>query len=832
MTPERWQQIKGLLGQALGRQRNERAAFLDAECASDPELLAEIQSLLSEQELIQSGFLEVPPALEQVSVNDVGSLPRRAWSAGKMVAERFQLIRMLGEGGMGEVWLCEQTAPVKRHVALKIVRFGNYSNISLQRFMLERQALASMEHPLIAKVFEAGTTAEGQPYLAMEYVPGIPVTAYCDEKKLATESRLKLLADVCEAVQHAHQKAIIHRDLKPSNILVVEIDGKAVPRVIDFGIAKFTADRSGDGSGPGNSLSVFGGVMGTPGYISPEQADPNNRDIDTRTDVYSLGVVLYELLTGTLPIDPTGWRDKPFDEVLRGLREDDPQRPSARVSTQRDALGAIAQKRDTESKRLLSLLRGDLDSITMKALEKDRNRRYATPLDLHADIQRYLEHRPVKARPVSAGYRLRKFVRRNRVVIAVAAAIVVVLAVAATISIREGIRANREAAVAGAVNDFLQNDLLAQASASSQSGASPDPDLKVRTALDRAAERIEGKFANQPEVEASVRDTMGSTYEDLGLYAEARQQLERALELQRSILGPEDPRTLKTMARLGRIAFYQGKYTESEALESQALEAQRRVLGPEHPETLASMSNLGRDYDDEGKYAQAETLETQTLEIRKRVLGPEHPDTLRSMSNLALVYEDEHKYAQAEALDVQTLETRKRILGPQHPDTLTSMSNLALLYDEEGKDAQAELLNSQTLEILKRVLGPEHHNTLKSMNNLATIYFHEGRWAQAEILFTQTLEIEKRVLGPESPDTAVSVYNLSCAAARRGDKERAIALLRQAVDHGLFPYVDLAIDQDPDLESLHGDPRFAALVSHAKEVAEEKQKAGSVQESR
>ncbi len=748
---------------------------------------------------------------------------------------------MLGEGGMGEVWLCEQTAPVKRQVALKVVRFGNYSNISLQRFMLERQALASMEHPLIAKVFEGGTTVEGQPYLVMEYVPGIPITAYCDERKLATESRLKLFAGVCEAVQHAHQKAIIHRDLKPSNILVIEIEGKPVPRVIDFGIAKVIVDQTGDGFALNNSLSMFGGVMGTPGYISPEQADPNNRDIDTRTDVYSLGVILYELLTGTLPLDPTGWRNKPFDEVLRSLREDDPQRPSARLNTQPNTLATIAENRDTESQKLVSLLRGDLDSITMMALEKDRNRRYATPLELSADIQRYLDHRPVRARPVSASYRLQKYVRRNRIALAVAATIVLVLVAATVVSIRQSIRANREAAVAEreaavaeAVNDFLQNDLLAQAGASAQSelNSKPDPHLEVRTALDRAAERIAGKFAQQPEVEASIRDTVGWTYMDLGLYAEAKQQLERALELHRRIFGLGNTRTLRSMSRAGFAAYLQGNYRDAEAYESQALEGLRRLLGSEQSDTLQSMDYLALVYNAEGKYAQAEPLDIQLVEIRKRLLGPEHPDTLLATDHLALVYNREGKPAQAEAPDVQILEIQKRVKGPEHPDTLKSMSNLALLYTDEGKYPQAEALNIQTLEIMKRVLGPDHPSTLQSMSHLAVVYLLENKFAQAEELFNQTIELQKRVLGPESPWTALSVYNLGCLAARRGDKGRAIALLRQSVDHGLPPRVDLRIERETDFVSLHGDPRFTALLAHARQIAEAKQNSTAAQTSK
>ena len=286
----------------------------------------------------------------------------------------YRLIRKLGEGGMGQVWLAEQSAPVKRQVALKIIKAGRYDDSALLRFDVERQTLAIMDHPAIAKVFDAGSTPEGQPYFVMEYVPGFPITTYCDQKHLSVQERLALFIKVCEGVQHAHQKAIMHRDLKPSNILVVEVDGKPMPRIIDFGIAKAISQQGEDET----LVTRAGGMVGTPGYMSPEQADPTVPDVDTRTDVYSLGVVLYELLTGVLPFDARQWQTKPFHEMLRQLHEEDPPSPSTRISGDSTSTTA-AQRRNTDPRQLASLLRGDLDWITLKALEKDRARRYGTP---------------------------------------------------------------------------------------------------------------------------------------------------------------------------------------------------------------------------------------------------------------------------------------------------------------------------------------------------------------------------------------------------------------------------------------------------------------------
>ncbi len=702
-----------------------------------------------------------------------------AEAAGTVIG-RYRLLQKIGEGGMGEVWLAEQKEPVRRRVALKLIKSGMNTREVMARFESERQALALMDHPAIAKVFDAGSTPQGAPYFVMEYVAGVPITTYCDKHRLSTRERLDLFIHVCEGVQHAHQKAIIHRDLKPSNILVTEVDGRAAPKLIDFGVAKALTQRlTAD-----TMFTRVGALVGTPEYMSPEQANSLLEDIDTRTDVYSLGVVFYELLAGVPPID---LRKIALDEFLRRLREEEPPKPSTKIRTQDQATSTdVARKRQTEPLALARLIRGDLDSIALKALEKDRSRRYGSPSDLAADIGRYLKNEAVLAVPPSAAYRARKFARRYRAALFTAAAFVLVLIVASGVSIRQGLRANREAAVAQAVNDFLQNDLLAQASAATQSGpsAKPDPDLKVRTALDRAAARIAGKFDRQPDVEASIRDTIGQTYMDLGLYPEARAQLERALELQRRALGAKNPATLRTLGRLGHTAFVQGKYPEAETLFKQSLEGQRRVLGPEHRDTLNSMDSLANLYSAEGKSAEAEGLLSQVLAIQRRVLGSEDPDTLTSSNTLAIVYLAEGKYAQAEALDRQTLEIRRRILGPEHPDTLNSMINLAIVYGYywRGKYAEAEALDSQVLEIRRRVLGSEHRDTLISMNNLASVYMEQGKFGPAEALQSQALEISRRVLGPEHPTTLATMENLAIVYHVEGKYARAEALFSQALE--------------------------------------------------
>ncbi len=695
----------------------------------------------------------------------------------------YHLLERIGSGGMGEVWLAEQVHPLRRRVALKLIKAGMDTGEVVARFRSEQQALALMDHPSIAKMFDAGATPQGRPYFVMEYITGVPITKYCDQRRMTVRERLELFVQVCEGVQHAHQKAIIHRDLKPSNILVTEVDDKPVPRIIDFGVAKAISH----GLIAETEFTRAGVILGTPAYISPEQAGSTGMDVDTRTDVYSLGVILYELLVGARPFD---FHHLGSDEILRRLKEDESPRPSTKLRTLEDQSTTAAYNRNSDPPTLTRQLRGDLDAIALKALEKDRTRRYGSPSELAADIKRYLNHEAVLAVPPSTAYRARKFARRYRAALGLIGACVLVLVAAGIVTVWQSIqatkqsyRADAEAAAEQAVNDFLQNDLLGQASAANQAGprTRPDPDLKVRTALDRAASRISGRFASQPEVEASIRDTIGRTYMDLGLYPEARAQLERALELHRKVLGPNNPKTLKNMGGVGWVAFLQGKYPEAEALLSQTLEIRRRTLGLQDPDTLLSMNNLAADYQAEGKYAQAEALDRTTLEIRRRVLGLENRDTLASMNNLADIYAAQGKYAQAEDLDKRTLEIKQRILGQSHPDTLLSMNNLAADYEGQGEYAQAQALLSQTLQIERRVLGPQHPDTLRAMSNLAVVYYLQGNYDQAEPLYRQNLEITRQVLGPEHSDTLGSMDNLADVYAAEGKYAEAEALDKQAL---------------------------------------------------
>ena len=697
----------------------------------------------------------------------------------------YRLLQRIGAGGMGEVWLAEQTRPVHRQVALKLIKAGMDTAHVVRRFEAERQALAVMAHPAIAQVFDAGVTVEGRPYFVMEYVPGEAIKAYCNRHQLSTRQRIDLFLQVCDGVHHAHQKGIIHRDLKPSNILVTLQNDRPVPKIIDFGLAKATTQLLTERT----LLTEFGAMIGTPEYMSPEQAGMTGLDIDTRTDVYSLGVILYELLTGLLPFDSTALREKGLDEIRRTIREVDPPRPSTRLTTLA-ATTLTARPSGMAVADLARQLRGDLDWITLRALEKDRARRYGSVSDLAEDLRRHLDNQPVLASPPSTVYRMSKFVRRHRVGVAVAVSLIALLvAFAATTGIqarriaRERDRANREAETASAVNAFLQKDLLAQAGASAQArpDTKPDPDLKVRTALDRAATSIEGKFADQPLVEASIRTTIGKTYEDLGLYPQAEPHLARALDLRRRVLGEQDTNHLTSMSDMAGLYVKEAKYEPADKLLTKSLEISRRELGEEHPQTLTIMSGLGRLYMLQGKLAEAEPLYVKVLDGRRRVMGEQHQDTLESMDALASLYWRQGRYAQAEPVRAKVVELQRRVLGDQHPATLTSMNNLALLSSYQGKHAEAESQFIHLLEIMRRVLGEEHLETMIAAGNLGIVHYRQGRYGEAETLFAKVLEQKLRVLGEEHPESLTTMNNLGVVYRAEGKYPQAEALLVRVI---------------------------------------------------
>jgi non-specific serine/threonine protein kinase/serine/threonine-protein kinase len=837
-SPENWQRVKRIIGAALERSSVHRQAFLDDVCAGDSELRSEVDSLLSAYG--SSDDLSKSP-LNDHFVNTI-EISR---SLGPYV-----LLEKLGEGGMGQVWLAEQTAPVRRRAALKLIRSGFYDDVALRRFKAERQSLAIMDHPAIAKVFEAGVTPEGQPFFAMEYVPGVSITRYCDNNKLSIRNRLELFIRVCEGVQHAHQKAIIHRDLKPANILVVEVDGKATPRIIDFGLAK-TVDPLATAEW-NTQIGIF---VGTPGYMSPEQADPRMLDIDTRTDVYSLGAVLYELLTGVLPFDVAQPGKLRLDEILRKLQEDDPLRPSAKVSSAADAAKPAAEARSTQPPQLVRDLDGDLDWITMRALEKDRDRRYGTPMELAADISRYLRNMPVLARPATRAHRARKYVQRHRIGVTVAAGAAVLLAGFAVVQAIQLRRITHERDRADRVADFM-TDMFKVSDPSAARGNT----ITAREILDRAASKMDSSLANDPVLHANMMAVIGEVSASLGLYPRSRHLLENALQLRRTTSGPDSPETIKVMNSIGRLSLLEGQYSNAETWSRNTHALAVRKLGAKNPDTLNALSNLAKALRYEGKYeeaeklarqglaissansgsqdptslqlldelaliesnrgrmAEAEKLFRQELDIESRVAGFDEPRTLMLMNNLGANLADQKRFAEAEQIQRAMLDIERRVLGPDHPETLASTGNLANYLLNQGRFADAEKIYRETLLIQQRIL-PNHPDTLRTLGNLANLFADTGRYAEAESLKRDLLAKFRLTYGDHHPETAGAAYDLACVLARQGRSAEALSFLRQSVEIGLHAKTGLDMDSDSDLSSLHANAQFQAIAAIARAQA-------------
>lgn len=764
----------------------------------------------------------------------------------------YRLLKKLGEGGMGQVWLAQQEAPLRRQVALKLIRVGLYDDSVIQRFQSERQSLAIMNHPAIARVYDAGATPDGQPYFVMEYVDGVAVTEYCDSRQLKIAERLDLFIKICEGVQHAHQKAIIHRDLKPANILVVEVDGKPTPRIIDFGLAKAVSA----GAGAASMLTQGVGFVGTPGFMSPEQAAGAGLDIDTRTDVYSLGVVLYVLLTGTLPFNREKWQKRPLYEAMREIYEEEPERPSAKIESDKQLSEISATRRGIEAPQLSRLLRGDLDWIAMKALEKDRERRYGTPTELAADLRRYLRHEPVIARPASPTYRLRKYVRRHRVGVSVAAGLALLLMGFAGVQAEQVRRITRERDRANRITVFM-TDMFKVSDPSEARGNT----VTAREILDKASGNIDHGLAKDPQVQAQMMYVMGTVYTGLGLYSQSESLLNRAVNIQKKALGSENPETLQSINALGEALLDGGKTSEAERVLQQGLEVARRRFGTKDRRTLAAMNDLalvmteeGRTIEAEkllqevnqtsrialppgdsdalryegnlasvltemGRMEEAERLQREIVEACTKTFGPDHPTTLNAITNLAVSVSEQGRYAESEGLYRQLIEKERRVLGPEHPYTLRAMSNMAGTISDQGRYAEAERLQRDLYDIQRRVLGAQHPDTLSNMGNLVNTLSGEKRYAEAEELQLEVLDIDRRVLGPNHPDTATAIYDLACVKALAGRREEALALVRQSLEHGLDARTAASIGEDDDLASLRGDPRFAAIVAEGRERA-------------
>jgi serine/threonine protein kinase/tetratricopeptide (TPR) repeat protein len=731
----------------------------------------------------ESGAAQSPPAFSEQPGTRIG---------------HYKLLEQIGEGGFGIVWMAEQEEPVRRRVALKIIKLGMDTREVVARFEAERQALSMMEHPNIACVFDGGATATGRPYFVMELVKGVPITNYCDVNRLTTKERLELFMEVCHAVQHAHQKGVIHRDLKPSNILVTVKDDRAVPKVIDFGIAKATQATL-------TARTLFTGLnqrIGTPDYMSPEQAGLGSLDVDTRSDIYSLGVLLYELLTGRPPFDPETLLAAGYDAVMRVIREEEPPKPSTRLSTlTEEELAAVAAKRGAEPAKLNRSVRGDLDWIVMKALEKDRTRRYDTANGFADDLRRHLDNEVVLARPPSTAYRMKKAWRRNKVWLSAAAVVFAALFLGVALSTWQAVRATQAEALAK--QRLAESEAIAEFLTSTFQ--SPDPARDGRTItvaemLDTAAKKLDTGLANQPGRRAQLQAAIGSTYQALGLARDAIPLQEKVLDYHRAASGPEHPETLEAMLNLADSYADAGRRDEALKLREEVLPLMRKVLGPEHPDTLAAMANLANSYADAGRRDEALKLRENVLPLLREVRGPEHSDTLGAMTNLAISLGAGGRLDEAIELQEDSLAIKRRVLPPNHPYLATALGHMAHLYNQAGRRDEAIKLGEETLELRRTVLGQKHPDTLGAMGRLAVFYSAADRRDTALKMLEEVLPLCRTVLGPEHPETLLAMNNLAACFFKAGRFQESAGII---AEHAEF-LRRAGFDQDGELQvQLH-----------------------------
>jgi serine/threonine protein kinase/tetratricopeptide (TPR) repeat protein len=762
---------------ATSKPAAERAAFLDRECGADAGLRARLDELLAAHEQ-PDGVLDAGPEKIKATMKLDLAIEPVDEIIGQKIG-RYKILEKVGEGGCGVVYVAEQSEPVRRRVALKVIKLGMDTKAVVARFEAERQALAMMDHPNIAKVLDAGATDSGRPYFVMELVRGIKLTEYCDQNRLSTVQRLNLFIQICNAIQHAHQKGIIHRDIKPNNILVTLHDGVPVPKVIDFGIAKATEGRLTEAT-VYTKLHQF---IGTPAYMSPEQAEMSGLDVDTRSDIYSLGVLLYELLTGRTPFDAQELVSLGIDAMRRRIRDQEPLRPSTRLATlQGEELTTTAQHRSVETTRLVKLLRGDLDWIVMKCLEKDRTRRYETASGLTLDLQRHLRMEPILARPPGKFYRLQKTIRRNKLAFAAAAAILAAVVAGGVLSSWQAVRASRARRQAEIINRFLTEDLLYQATPEANSR---DKKVTMEEAVGRAAQLMEqdSEIAGQPEVEAALRLAIGTTYEKLGIYDIAERHLRRAVTLRQALFGRQHPQTLIAQKELVTILL-NGQFrfdAETEQLSLDTWKALQRIAGKQsrdpaqlnlYRHTLDAAALYCWALGNRGQLEKAVALKRENSAAFERAFGPDARDSINELHNLAHLLSLNREDAEAEKYFREVVKRYERAHLAESSDALTAANNFSSFLFLRGKASEAESLLLQVRPGATKVFGPDNPLVLGVQSRLARAMAELGKAEQAETLAAETLEARKKV-DPGHINTAYSKIILCRILLAKGSPDGA-----------------------------------------------------------
>ena len=750
---DRWRRIDAIFAEALEQPPAERPRFLDERCARDPDLRRAVEKLL---------------AASVASDELFGGVQARELPAAGRMLDTYRLLEEIGRGGMGTVYLAERAdGQFTQRVAVKLLRHEFSDREAERRFRLERQILARLEHPNIARLLDGGLTAEGQPYFVMEHVIGQPITAYCDRHRLGLEPRLELVRTVCAAVQYAHQNLVVHRDLKPANILVTE-DGQV--KLLDFGIARVLDVEAFDQS---MAVTHTGARLMTPDYAAPEQV--RGDAITTATDVYGLGMLLYELLTGQRPYSLAS---RQLQDIERIVCEQVPPRPSAVVVTPGETAGPADERSGARSltpRQLRRRLRGDLDNIVLLALRKEPERRYRSVEQLADDIHRYLTSLPVQARGDTILYQAGKFARRHAVGLAAGAAVTLALIAGMFTTTYQARVASLERDRAERVNRFVE-DMLGAANPM-QGGRG----VTVADVLQRAVEEADRTLVDRPSIEAGVRTTLGRTYQNLGLYAEAEPQLRRALALQRSLQGEAHPAVAQAMRDLAELLVERGDYAGPDSLYRRALMVQRRRLGPSHAEVATTLDRLGALSHERGDYAAADSFYGHSLGMRRRLLGDAHADVAQSLTNLGLLRYDQGNFAAAESLGRSALALDRKLYGPDHPHVAFALNNAGRAVQRSGRYREAEQLFEEALALLRRRLGEEHPEVASTLDNLAQLFHELGDYEAAEPLYRQALEMRGRLLGEDHPEVTSSLRNLASLLGDRGDYRGAEPLFREVI---------------------------------------------------
>jgi tetratricopeptide (TPR) repeat protein len=756
MTPERFEAVKRVFMAVMALPAEERSGCLDRECAGDPALREEVAALMT---------ADLP------SVMQTGGLARRVETlapapepAGRQIG-RYRILGVLGEGGMGVVYRAEQTAPIRREVALKLVPPGWDSARVVARFASERQTLARMNHPYIAQVFDAGSAEDGRPFFAMELVEGEPITEYCSRERPAIEIRLRLFLQICDAVRHAHQRGIIHRDLKPSNLLLTRQGTELVPKVIDFGIAKAIA-----ADGEGLVTTMDGQTIGTPEYMSPEQAGIIDAEVDTRSDVYALGIVLYELVSGSRPYT---LRKRTALELDRAMRT--PPVPPSLAGRPTGVMRLSGQR--------------DLDAVALMAMERLPDDRYASVDLLADDVRNVIGQRPVRARSHTWTYRTQKFVRRHAAIVG-AAALAGVLAMAGGVAIvsqrnravasearavAEAAAAKAEAAKATAVSQFLTN-LFQESNPANALGAN----ATARDLLARGERRLVTDLGSQDAVRATLMDIIGVVYQQLGMIDESERITRESLAVRRRVFGNVHADVATTLDNLGQLMRYRTRYAEAVPMHQEALSIRRALFGQRHAAAATSLNNLGLALLQWGRPHEAEPFIREGLEIRMEQLGPEHVDTTVTMSNLGDVLEDLGEYEEAARWYRRAIDVRQRTLAPNHPRMALVLAKLSSLLLTEGKFEEAESLARRVLAIRLEIYDADHPDIALAKNQLASLLLELDQVDEAETLLREALATIRRRYGERHMELAYCLLNLGSVSEARGNFREARTLYEQA----------------------------------------------------